>query len=195
MKTESLSQVTEAHAPQKTHAQEPVEPSGMESRPIATASHSSHDSQEMEPWASPVDAKLLLDDLSRTLRRFVVLPKWAPETLALWTLHTYAFQLRDVTTYIGLESPEKRCGKTTLLTVLSELVNRPVVAANISPPAFFRVIQVMQPTLLIDEADTFLQGNDELGGILNSGYSRKTAYVMRVDHGLPGAQSTAPVPH
>ncbi len=34
--------------------------------------------------------------------------------------------------------------------------------------------------MLIDEADTFLQGNDQLRGILNSGYSRKTAYVVRV---------------
>ena len=55
--------------------------------------------------------------------------------------HTYAFELRDVTTYIGIESPEKRCGKTTLLAVLNKLVNRPVAAANISPSALFRVIQ------------------------------------------------------
>ncbi len=100
--------------------------------------------------------------------------------MALWILHTYAFHLRDVTTYIGLESPEKRCGKTTLLTVLCDLVNRPVVAANISSSAFFRLIGEARPTLLIDEADTFLQGNDELRGILNSGYKRKTAFVVRV---------------
>src|SRR5213593_2916380 len=42
-----------------------------------------------------------------------------------------------------------------------------------------------RPTLLIDEADTFLQGNDELRGILNSGYSRKTAYVVRVANAFP----------
>src|SRR5205823_9244207 len=121
-------------------------------------------------------------EITGLLNRFVVLPKWAAETLALWTVHTYGFQLRDVSTYIGLESPEKRCGKTTLLTVLSELVNRPVVAANISSPAFFRVIEETRPTLLIDEADTLLQGNDELRGILNSGYSRKTAFVVRATH-------------
>ena len=66
---------------------------------------------------------------------------------------------------MGIESPEKRCGKTTLLSVLNKLVHRPVPAANISSPAFFRVIQELQPTLLIDEADTFLvRGNDELRG-------------------------------
>jgi hypothetical protein len=132
------------------------------------------------PWPEPVNGSLLLDELEGVFTRFVVLPKWAAETLALWTLHTYAFPLRDVSTYLGIESPEKRCGKTTLLTVLSELANRPIVASNISSPALFRVIEETRPTLLIDEADTLLQGNDELRGILNSGYSRKTAFVVRV---------------
>ncbi len=136
--------------------------------------------REVEMWPQPVDGKVLLDELRRVLRRFVLLPKWAEEALALWVLHTYAFELRDVTAYLGIESPEKRCGKTTLLAVLSELANRSVVAANISPSAFFRVIEETRPTLLIDEADTFLHGNDELRGILNSGYSRTTAFVVRV---------------
>src|SRR5436190_8587513 len=73
---------------------------------------------DVEPWPHPVDGKLLLTQLVRVLSLFVILPKWAAETLALWILHTYAFQLRDVTTYIGIESPEKRCGKTTLLSLL-----------------------------------------------------------------------------
>jgi hypothetical protein len=144
------------------------------------SAHGMWEMEEVEPWHEPVDGAALLDELATVVRRFVVLPKNAPEALALWCVHTYAFRLRDVSTYLGIESPEKRCGKTTLLTVLSELVNRPVVASNISSPAFFRVIEETRPTLLIDEADTFLQGNDELRGILNSGYSRKTAYVVRV---------------
>jgi putative DNA primase/helicase len=127
-----------------------------------------------------VNGAALLNELESLLTRFVILPTHAAETLALWILHTYAFELRDVSTYLGIESPEKRCGKTTLLSVLSRLANRPVAAANISPSAFFRVIEEMRPTLLIDEADTFLRGNDELRGILNAGYTRDTAYVVRV---------------
>src|SRR2546421_13110093 len=135
---------------------------------------------ELEPWPESVDGALLLDQVRGIMRRGVVLPQWAPEALALWTPHTYAFPFREVSTYIGVESPEKRCGKTTLLGVLGKLVNRPVMAANISSPAFFRVIEETQPTLLIDEADTFLQGSDEMRGILNAGYSKKTAFVWRV---------------
>ena|ERR1051326_1409673 len=130
-----------------------------------------------------VNGQLLLDELEGVMKRFVVLPEFAAETLALWVVHTYAFELRDVSTYLGIESPEKRCGKTTLLGVLSKLVNRPVAAANISSSAFFRVIEEMKPTLLIDEADTFLRGNDELRGILNAGYTRETAYVIRMQSG------------
>src|SRR5437899_12061019 len=107
-----------------------------------------------------VNGALLLDELESLLTRFVILPPFAAETLALWIRHTYAFELRDVSTYLGIESPEKRCGKTTLLSVLNRLVNRPVAAANISPSAFFRVIEEMRPTLLIDEAYTSLRSTD-----------------------------------
>src|ERR1051325_10338041 len=171
--------------------------------------HSMFELPDAEPWPEPVVGKSLLAALVALFRRFVILPEWAAETLALWVLHTYSFQYRNVSTYLGIESPEKRCGKTTLLTVLSELVHRPFVAANISPPALFRVIQETRPTLLIDEADTLLLGNDELRGILNSGYTRKTAYVVRVAHSPPaippkseisnlkppGAPTSAPEPH
>src|SRR4051794_16809454 len=136
--------------------------------------------EEVEPWPELVDGNILLDEMVAVIARYVVLPPWGAETAALWVLHTYAFQLRDVSTYLGVESPEKRCGKTTLLGVLSELGNRTVALANISSSAVYRAIEEKQPTLLIDEADTFLQGNDELRGILNSGYTRQTAFVVRV---------------
>ena len=131
-------------------------------------------------WETAVDGAVLLGELRDVFRRYVVLPKWGPEMLALWTVHTYAWPLREVTTYVGVLSPEKRCGKTTLLGLLSQVVHKPLASANISPPALFRVIEEAAPTLLIDEADTFLQGNDKMRGILNAGYSRETAYVVRV---------------
>ncbi len=134
---------------------------------------------DVEPWAEAVNGEELLDELAGTVGRFVVVGRGVLETVALWIVHTYAFELREVTTYLGIESPQHRCGKSTLLDVLGLLVNRPVRAANISAPAFFRAIAETRPALLIDEADTFLH-SDELRGILNSGYQRKGAFVMRV---------------
>jgi hypothetical protein len=125
----------------------------------------------------------LLFELRDLVKRYVVLPDLAAETLALWVVHTYAFTLREITTYIGVVSPEKRCGKTTLLELLGNLAHETIAAANISPSALFRVIEQKQPTLIIDEADTFLHGRDEMAGILNAGYRKGNAYVMRVAEG------------
>lgn len=43
----------------------------------------------------------------------------------------------------------------------------------------FRIIEERAPTLLIDEADTFLPDNNELRGILDSGHRRSNAFVLR----------------
>jgi hypothetical protein len=54
------------------------------------------------------------------------------------------------------------------------------------------VIEAVRPTLLIDETDTFIKGNDELRGILNSGHTRATAFVIRcrADNNEPRCFST-----
>jgi hypothetical protein len=78
-----------------------------------------------------------------------------------------------------VSSPEKRCGKTMLLETIKALCCRGLAASNISAAALFRGLEAWSPTLLIDEADTFLPGNDELRGILNSGHTKSTAYVIR----------------
>ena len=145
------------------------------------------DLPEVFTWNEAVDGVELLDGLRELLWRFVVLPRWTPEMLALWIVHTYAWGFRTVTTYVGVVSPEKRCGKTTLLTILSKLARRALVASNISPPALFRVIERARPTLLIDEADAFLQGKEELRGILNAGYNADSAYVIRIDPAEAGS--------
>ncbi len=137
------------------------------------------------PWPHPVNGAELLEEIRFKITSHVVLPKWAPETTTLWVPHTFAFQYRDITTYLGIESPEHRCGKSTLVIILSKLTQRAVVASNVTAPSLFRVITQILPTLFIDEADTFLKGNDELKGILNSSYFKETAFVLRAIN-LPG---------
>ena len=41
------------------------------------------------------------------------------------------------------------------------------------------MIEQSAPTLLIDEADTFAKDDEELRGLLNSGHTRRTAFVLR----------------
>jgi putative DNA primase/helicase len=65
------------------------------------------------------------------------------------------------------------------MELLLDLVFRPLPASNITASSIFRAIEKYRPTLLLDEADTFLHNNDELRGILNSGYRRSSSYVIR----------------
>lgn len=132
-----------------------------------------------EPWPKAVDGASLLDDLAALYTRYVVLPEGAADMLALWTVHTYGHGAAQATPRVGIESPQKRCGKTTLLALIGAVAARPLPASNITSAALFRAVERWQPTVLIDEADTFLPANDELRGVLNAGHTRSQAYIIR----------------
>src|SRR5262249_39657758 len=130
---------------------------------------------EPEPWPEPVHGASLLNGIAAAIRQHVVLTDHARDITALWPLHTYLTDCFLVSPRLGIRSPVKGCGKTLLLDVLSRLVARPLPTANVTPAAIFRVVEAHRPTLLIDEADTFLYENDELRGVLNG--NRKASPV------------------
>ena len=66
-----------------------------------------------------------------------------------------------------------------MIEVLQALTNKGLTAGSLTPVAAFRTIEKYSPSLLIDEADAFLKDNDELRGILNSGHTRASAFVIR----------------
>jgi hypothetical protein len=133
----------------------------------------------VELWDSAVDGDALLADIERVFTRYAYLPTGASVALALWTLHTWTMDAGDVSPFIVLVSPTKRCGKTTVLIILYYVTPRSELASNITPSALFRYVEDVRPTLLIDEADSFVKDNEELRGILNSGHTRAAAHVIR----------------
>jgi hypothetical protein len=132
-----------------------------------------------EPWPHPVSGAELLSALVEQIGRYMVMEPGAALCAALWALLTHCFQTFGITPRLAITSPRPQCGKTTLLDLLQRLVVRPLLAANVSAASVYRVVEVALPTLLIDEADTFLSTNDELRGVLNSGHRRGGA-VIRV---------------
>ncbi|PCH52631.1 MAG: hypothetical protein COC22_03800 [Flavobacteriaceae bacterium] len=136
---------------------------------------------EIEPWGDVVDGEQLLDDMVSIFKRYAILPDHAPEVAALWILNTYVHDAGYNSPMIMITSPEKRCGKTTTLNLFQALVHKPLPAGNISPAAIYRAIEKWQPALLIDEADTFLKNNEEVAGVINSGHTKPSAFVIRCD--------------
>jgi putative DNA primase/helicase len=133
-----------------------------------------------EPWPEPVDGAILVTDLAAMIRRHVVLPAHAPIAIALWVIHAHALECFSISPILAVTSPEKRCGKTTLLGLMRHLVPRALTAANMTMAAVYRAIEHLRVSLILDEADTFITTDKaELVGILNSGHARQSAYVVR----------------
>ena len=135
---------------------------------------------EPEPWPDPVNGTSLLDAIVANVRQHVVMFDHAADAVALWVVHTYLLDCFGISPRLAITSPERGCGKTTALDVVSHLVRRPLSTANASAAAIFRVVELQRPTLLIDEADTFLPENEELRGILNSGHRQGGSVIRTV---------------
>jgi Protein of unknown function (DUF3631) len=134
---------------------------------------------EPEPWLEPVNGAALLDEIETTFSRFIVCGSAARAGLALWSCATWFEPIAQVAAVLNVTSPEMRCGKSVALPIIGKLAKRSLTSASISPAAVFRTIEKHVPTLLTDEADAFLGENEELRGLINSGHTRETAFVVR----------------
>jgi putative DNA primase/helicase len=89
----------------------------------------------------------------------------------------HAFDRFFIFPRLFITAPEKGCGKTTLLDVIARLVPRPLMASNITAAALFRVIEAARPTLLLDEADSYMRQNEDLRSVVNAGHQRNGAVI------------------
>ena len=139
--------------------------------------------------SSVPDARLrptdeLAHEVGQVLDRFVVLPSRAAAlTIALFVLHSWAFEAAHATPYLVLQSAVKRSGKSRVGEVLEMLVRAPWRIAATSEAALFRRIDQARPTLLMDEVDALIgrspESTEPVRAILNAG-NRPGASVARV---------------
>ena len=151
---------------------------------VKTANKGEHEGtrlpfSEIEPYPDQIDAAQLFDEISDTVLQFIVLTKEQADAATLWIVMTWLIDVVTVAPLAIITAPEKACGKSQLLDVLSRLVSRPLTVAHMSASFLFRAIKSWKPTLLIDEADTFIRENEELKGLVNAGHTRASAYVGR----------------
>lgn len=137
--------------------------------------------ETLTPWPEPVDGVSLAEEVRDRLRAHVVFGSSGDvDAATLWIFGSDLMDTWRLWPRLMVTSPTKACGKSTLLEVLDAMVRRGFIASNASSAAVFRAIEAWQPTLLLDEADTWMTQNEELAGVLNSGHTRRTARVIRV---------------
>jgi hypothetical protein len=134
----------------------------------------------VEPWPHPVIGIEIANDVRDLINNHIICDQHSAVASTLWIMHTWLIDSFTVSPIANITAPMPNCGKSTLLELMTLLVKRPLKVDNISPAAVFRTVDRYNPTLLIDEVDSFVNGNEELRGILNSGH-RRDGRVIRVD--------------
>lgn len=132
-----------------------------------------------EPWQEHVDGNTLLSEIVTVIERFIVCSKETLIAAALWVIVTWFVDDVQVAPIALITAPDKQCGKTQLLTIMAKLSREPLPISNATVAAIFRMIEKYAPTIFIDEADSFLNDNEELRGVLNSGHTRDAAFTLR----------------
>lgn len=126
------------------------------------------------------DYQTVLDDLHATLVHYVALAdRYCEDATTLWIAATHALPAFECAPRFIATSPEKRCGKTRLLDIITGTCHQPLATVNATVAAIFRSIGGDHPpTLIIDEADTIFgskkvaEQNEDLRALLNAGHQR-----------------------
>lgn len=135
---------------------------------------------DTKPHTEPVlDITLVVDKIYQILDDHIACTDAVRVAATLWILMTWLIPASYILPIAWINAPEKRCGKSTLLTLMSRMSNRSLSTSNITGPALSRCIATYKPTLFIDEIDTFLNENDNIRGILNAGHSLYNSSITR----------------
>lgn len=138
--------------------------------------------EDLQPASGTIDADDILNKIEKYISEHAILPRGASTAITLWMVGTYNMDCFRIFPRLTIYSPEKRCGKSTVLDLIEAFSFKSLLTSNMSMASIYRLIEDCQPTLIIDEADTFVAtGNKEMVGIINSGHAKNRAYVTRCD--------------
>lgn len=124
------------------------------------------------------------EELEFFLRDYVVLGSDNDYyAVAVWCAFALATEEFDYSPRLSFWSPEKRCGKTTALELIHNLLTNSKLTSNISAAALYRTIEKDEScTIIIDESDTIFgryadkEKAEALRGIGNAGFKRGATF-------------------
>ena len=126
-----------------------------------------------------------LTETEKLLRKLIVLKLdahyWA---LTLWIAFCYSIPQFDHAPRLCFWSPEKRCGKSLALEVVSHLLPNALMTSSISSASLFRILdRDTSKVILIDESDTVFGRNGDkekaeaLRQLLNASFKRGQSVI------------------
>ena len=139
--------------------------------------------EEVTPWDGEVDGGHILDALSSTIRKHMVMEDYAADAVALWSVLTWLHDHAEleVAPFLNITAPTIQSGKSTLLGIVKEFVRGPLADTGSSEAYLFRTINRYQPTMLMDEIDLKSKENQVFAAMLNGSQLRESAWIGRAE--------------
>ena len=134
-------------------------------------------------WNGPVNGEWVFRMAVELFQRHVSLTESQAVATVLWVISTYLCSVLDFAPLLIVTSPVLECGKTTYIKLSAKLCYRPVVSSSMTTAVLFRLIDKISPTLILDEAETFMDSAEGMRGIINAGHSRGAADTYRIEGG------------
>lgn len=130
--------------------------------------------EQTEPYHSAVNMAEVLNEIKSIFNSHAILPLHADIVMTLWCAFSWLIDAVYFAPLLIIRAPESECGKTTVKDIVELFVRRPLSNEGVSIAAMFRVVEQEQPTLLLDDADSWLlrDPNDERHSLINSGHKR-----------------------
>jgi hypothetical protein len=118
------------------------------------------------------------------IAEYIVLPSESIYTIALWIAAAHLVPSWDEFPHLSIYSPEKGCGKTTLLRIIATLVPNPKMVISLTGAALFRLIDFYKSkiTFILDEAQSMRRLGSEAAYVLHElfcGSIEKHAVAVR----------------
>jgi hypothetical protein len=127
-----------------------------------------------EPCEEPVATVVLLNAIMDVLNRHLHLGNHERHAAALWVAHCWTVEWAKTSPRLVLQSAPVAAGKSTALRILAGLVPRPLAIMPSAAGGLAALIDEVHPTLLLDDAQTWLPANRGVRRLLALGHTRET---------------------
>jgi Protein of unknown function (DUF3631) len=137
---------------------------------------------EVEPWDEPVDTRKLLDEVTTQFGKYIIVhDRVIAPIIPLWICFAWVHDIATYSPILIFESADTGEAKTEASKMVALLTPRAYIIVEPTGPAFYRFVDRVHPTLVIDDADRLLPRRPDLAHIVNAGWTRSAAKIPRVD--------------
>jgi Protein of unknown function (DUF3631) len=137
---------------------------------------------EVEPWGEPVNTRELLDATAAQFGKYIIIhDRVITPIIPLWIAFAWVHDVAAFSPILIIESADSGEGKTAASKAIALLTPRSHIIVEPTGPAFYRFIDRVHPTLILDDADRLLLRRPDLAHIVNASWTRGVP-IPRVDN-------------